>query len=168
MEVFLMLAVFIGLMYVLMVLPQRKKMEQQRKMIAALQPGSRVMLNTGLFGTIRATGDAQLVVELAPGVEVTVLKQAVARMALPDEEEFEYTDAGGQASTTDEFVADSLDNQWQVSPGAAEFGDLMAPDSEVPATAHQDLAEDNNPVDFLPPALPDSDNPDAESERKSL
>ena len=77
MEMLLLMVVFIGLMYVLMVLPQKKKMDAQRKMLSALQPGARVMLNTGMFGTLRATGEQQMVVELAPGVEVTVLKQAV-------------------------------------------------------------------------------------------
>lgn len=92
MEMLLIMAVFIGLMYVLMVLPQKKKMDAQKKMLSALQPGSRVMLTSGVFGTIRALGDQQMVVELAPGVEVTVLRAAVARTVSANEEEFEYSD----------------------------------------------------------------------------
>ena len=67
MEMLLLMVVFIGLMYVLMVLPQKKKMNAQRKMLSALEPGSRVMLNSGMFGTLRANGEQQMVVELAPG-----------------------------------------------------------------------------------------------------
>lgn len=109
MEILLIMAVFIGLMYFMMVVPQKKRAEQQRKMLDSLEPGSRVLLNSGIFGTIRARGEQQLVIELAPGVEVTVLKQTVVRTANPDEEEFEYADDQIAAAPVDSFVADSLE-----------------------------------------------------------
>jgi preprotein translocase subunit YajC len=99
MEILLIMAVFIGLMYFMMVVPQKKRAEQQRKMLDSLEPGSRVLLNSGIFGTIRARGEQQLVIELAPGVEVTVLKQTVVRPATPDEEEIEYADDHPPART---------------------------------------------------------------------
>lgn len=113
MEMLLLMVVFIGLMYVLMVLPQKKKMDAQKKMLGALQPGARVMLNTGMFGTIRAIGDKQMVIELAPGVEVTVLRQTVMRAVAPNEEEFEYSDESEAAAVVaapvhDAFVSDAL------------------------------------------------------------
>ena len=109
MEILLIMAVFIGLMYFMMVVPQKKRAEQQRKMLDSLEPGSRVLLNSGIFGTIRARGEQQLVIELAPGVEVTVLKQTVVRTANPDEEEFEYAEDQIAAAPVDSFVADSLE-----------------------------------------------------------
>ena len=111
MEILLIMAVFIGLMYFMMVVPQKKRAEQQRKMLDSLEPGSRVLLNSGIFGTIRARGEQQLVIELAPGVEVTVLKQTVVRTANPDEEEFEYAeDQIAAAKRTVEYRRDSLVN----------------------------------------------------------
>lgn len=179
MEILLMVAVFIGLMYVMMVMPQRKKMEQQRKMLSALEPGSRVMLNTGMFGTIRATGESQMVVELAPGVEVTVLKQAVMRAALPDEEEFEYSD-GDESTTADEFVADgSIADSWQANPSTlsdtdlnvdepVDFAQPPADSSALSPSAPVDFADQpsTSPVDFAPPS-PDLDRPDTETDTPS-
>lgn len=145
MEILLLMAVFIGLMYVMMILPQRKRMEKQKKMLNELVPGTRVLLNTGIFGTIRATGDQQMVVELAPGVEVTILKQAVVRAANPDEEEFEYSDGSATAAPNDEFfadgaVADTPDFEQPPLAGDAEQAAAGTEQAAAP-DAEQDISE---------------------------
>ena len=104
MEMLLMLVVFVGAAYFLMIRPQQKRMREHQSQIDALLPGARVILNSGIFATISHIADTQAIVELAPGVEVTILKQAIARVAKNDEEEFEFTDeveetAGGEEST---------------------------------------------------------------------
>ena len=131
MEILLIMAVFIGLMYFMMVVPQKKRAEQQRKMLDSLEPGSRVLLNSGIFGTIRARGEQQLVIELAPGVEVTVLKQTVVRTANPDEEEFEYADDQIAAAPVDSFVADSLEQ----APATPVEGELTTGEDAPTAAA---------------------------------
>lgn len=144
MEILLLMVVFIGLMYVLMVLPQKRKMDAQRKMLSALEPGARVMLNTGMFGTIRASGNQQMVVELAPGVEVTVLKQAVVRTVTAQEEEFEYADGDQAIEPGDSFSAD-------------DFAALDAPGTDTQA-GYQQPAEppltQDRPITDAPPAGP--------------
>ena len=132
MEILLIMAVFIGLMYFMMVVPQKKRAEQQRKMLDSLEPGSRVLLNSGIFGTIRARGEQQLVIGLAPGVEVTVLKQTVVRTANPDEEEFEYAEDQIAAAPVDSFVADSLEQ----APATPVEGELTTGE-DAPADAAQ-------------------------------
>jgi len=92
MEMLLMLVVFVGAAYFLMIRPQQKRMREHQSQIDALQPGDRVILNSGVFATLSHIADTQAIVELAPGVEVTILKQAIARVAKNDEEEFEFTD----------------------------------------------------------------------------
>jgi preprotein translocase subunit len=67
-------------------------MREHQSQIDALLPGARVILNSGIFATISHIADTQAIVELAPGVEVTILKQAIARVTKNDEEEFEFTD----------------------------------------------------------------------------
>ena len=104
MEMLLMLVVFVGAAYFLMIRPQQKRMREHQSQIDALLPGARVILNSGIFATISHIADTQAIVELAPGVEVTILKQVIARVAKNDEEEFEFTDeveetAGGEEST---------------------------------------------------------------------
>ena len=92
MEMLLMLVIFVGAAYVLMIRPQQKRMREHQSQIDALLPGARVILTSGIFATISHIADTQAIVELAPGVEVTILKQAIARVAKNDEEEFEFTD----------------------------------------------------------------------------
>lgn len=92
MEMLLMLVVFVGAAYFLMIRPQQKRMREHQSQIDALQPGARVILSSGVFATLSHVADTQAIVELAPGVEVTILKQAIARVAKDDEEEFEFTD----------------------------------------------------------------------------
>ena len=103
-DLLLMLVVFVGAAYFLMIRPQQKRMREHQSQIDALLPGARVILNSGIFATISHIADTQAIVELAPGVEVTILKQAIARVTKNDEEEFEFTDeveetAGGEEST---------------------------------------------------------------------
>lgn len=83
--------VLIGLMvvafYFLMIRPQRKRQQKQQETLNQLQPGTRVLLGSGVFGTILRIGDKQAVLELSPGTELTVLKQAIVRVAGPEDEE---------------------------------------------------------------------------------
>ncbi|BCR80976.1 preprotein translocase subunit YajC [Arachnia rubra] len=83
--------------YFFMIRPQKKRLKEQQEMFNSLQPGSRVVLTSGVFATIAHVAETQMIVELAPGVEVTILKQAIIRLAKPDEEEFEFTDETGEA-----------------------------------------------------------------------
>ena len=91
-DLLLMLVLFAGAVYFLMIRPQQKRMREHQSQIDALQPGERVILTSGIFATLSHIADTQAIVELAPGVEVTILKQAIARVSKNDEEEFEFTD----------------------------------------------------------------------------
>ena len=53
------------------------------------------MTTAGVLVTIRELGERTAVVEISPGVEMTVLKQAIMRTVTADEEEFEYDDEDG-------------------------------------------------------------------------
>ena len=63
--------------YFLLIRPQQKRSKQQQEMTNSLEPGTRVMLSSGVFGTIRHLGERQAIIEIAPGIEMTVVKQAV-------------------------------------------------------------------------------------------
>lgn len=104
----IMIVVMFALMYFMVMRPQRKQMEKQREMLNQMGEGTRVMLTSGLFGTVRATGDNQAVIELAPGVDITVLKQAISRVVKPEDEEFEFADdiAEDQEPSADEAPSD--------------------------------------------------------------
>ena len=52
-----------------------------------------------MLGTISQMGEKQAIIEIAPGIEMTVMKQAILRVVTASEEEFEYEDEGAEAPT---------------------------------------------------------------------
>ena len=103
MDLILMMIALFAVMYFLMIRPQQKRAKQHQEMQAGLSAGERVLLTSGMFGTVAHVGERQIIVELAPGVEVTVLKGNVARKVSAEDEEFEFTDE----STGDELAEDA-------------------------------------------------------------
>ncbi|MDR1852461.1 MAG: preprotein translocase subunit YajC [Propionibacteriaceae bacterium] len=85
------LVVAAAALYFLMIRPQKKRQEEQKKAMDALGPGDRVMTIGGILATVVQVGEKQMVIEIAPGVEITVLKQAISQQKVEDE--FEYVDA---------------------------------------------------------------------------
>jgi len=83
--------IFIALLalafYFLILRPQRKRQQAVQKTMNALSPGNRVMLASGLFGTVVSVGPKQVVLEISPGTELTVLKQAISRIVTADDED---------------------------------------------------------------------------------
>ena len=87
----LMVALMGGAFYFLLIRPQKKRAKEQHEALAALQAGSRVMTISGIIGTISHIGEKQAILEIAPGVEITIDKRALSTQ--PIEDEFEYVDA---------------------------------------------------------------------------
>ncbi|HET8914623.1 MAG TPA: preprotein translocase subunit YajC, partial [Propionibacteriaceae bacterium] len=67
--------------------PQRKRQQALQQTMHALSPGSRVMLGSGVFGTVVSVGPRQVVLEVSPGAELTVLKQAISKVVTEDDED---------------------------------------------------------------------------------
>ena len=53
--------------YFLILRPQKKRQQAQQKTMSELTPGTRVLLGSGLFGTISWVGSKQAILEVAPG-----------------------------------------------------------------------------------------------------
>lgn len=70
-------------MYLLLVRPQQRRMKAQRALIATVAAGDRVVTAGGLIGTIRVLTDERATLEVAPGVEVDVLRAAISRTIDP-------------------------------------------------------------------------------------
>lgn len=85
----ILIALMVVAFYFLIMRPQRKRQQEIQRTLSALVPGQRVMLGSGLFGTVVGVGVKQLVLEISPGTELTVLKQAVARVVTEADEDSE-------------------------------------------------------------------------------
>ncbi|WP_298130347.1 preprotein translocase subunit YajC [Micropruina sp.] len=104
----LMLVLMGAAFYFLLIRPQQKRAKKQQEMTNSLQPGTRVMLSSGVFGTIRHLGERQAIIEIAPGIEMTVVKQAVVKTLTAEDDEFEYSDE--PAVIDDEPTESPFDN----------------------------------------------------------
>lgn len=109
----------------LMQRPLKKQAEAQRKVRESITDGSRVLLTSQFFGTVTHVGDEQLIVEIAPGVEVTAMKQAVIRVVEPQEEEFEFADelpwtSSGTEPTGSEYAADAAAEPVEAADGTPD------------------------------------------------
>lgn len=78
---FLPFIVIIVLFYFLLIRPQQKRAKEARELQLNLQPGDRVMLTAGLFGTVTEVEETttNIKVEIADGVVIQVVRQAVAQ-----------------------------------------------------------------------------------------
>ena len=95
----LMVALMGGAFYFLLIRPQKKRAKEQQEALAAMQAGSRVMTISGIIGTISHIGEKQAILEIAPGVEITIDKRALSTQ--PIEDEFEYVDADADADAAE-------------------------------------------------------------------
>jgi preprotein translocase subunit YajC len=64
-------------MILLLVSQNRKRRKDAEKLLSSIAEGSKVMLHSGIKGTISAIDGDDLIVETTPGVKLTVVKQAV-------------------------------------------------------------------------------------------
>ena len=83
----ILIALMVVAFYFLIMRPQRKRQQEVQRTLGALTPGQRVMLGSGLFGTVVSVGEKQVVLETSPGTELTVLKQAVSRVVTESDED---------------------------------------------------------------------------------
>jgi preprotein translocase subunit YajC len=79
MVIVLYFAVIAALFFVLIVRPQRRQAAARRALIQALAVGDDVITAGGIYGTVVAMDDDVLTVQVAPGVELRVAREAIAR-----------------------------------------------------------------------------------------
>jgi preprotein translocase subunit YajC len=69
--------------YVLIILPQGRKRRQAAALQRAVEPGSRVLLTSGLYGIVVEIEPDTIIIEAAEGVHLRFAKAAVLRV-VPD------------------------------------------------------------------------------------
>lgn len=86
MEPLIFLAAMAVLFWFLLIRPQRRRQAAQRALLADLSTGDEVITAGGIFGTVRSVADDHLVLEIAPGTQIRVAKEAVANIVPKPEE----------------------------------------------------------------------------------
>ena len=71
---------FFVVIYVLVILPQGRRRRQAAALARAIEPGSRVMLTSGLYGIVVEIEPDTIIIEAAEGVHLRFAKAAVLRV----------------------------------------------------------------------------------------
>ena len=98
---FLPLVLIGGLMYFMLIRPQKKRVAEQRALVDSLEVGDEVLTIGGIFGIVRAIDDEleEITLEVAPATTLRVVRSAVARRIT--EEEPAWGDDSEEAEGTD-------------------------------------------------------------------
>ena len=92
MQFLIIMVLMLGVMYVLMIRPQRQRQAQQASMIDGASVGDDVLTTGGIYGTISEAEGDDIVVEIASGVTVHMTRRGIAAVLPPEEEEDDVVD----------------------------------------------------------------------------
>ena len=81
----LIIVVIFGLLYFVMIRPQRNRQRQAQQQQRQVGNGSRVRTTAGMYGTIVDSDDDNVLVEFAPGVQIKMMRRAIMNV-VPDDE----------------------------------------------------------------------------------
>ena len=129
-----MIALMVFAFYFLILRPQKKRQQAIQATLNSLTPGSRVLLGSGLFGTIVSIGDRQAVLEISPGVQLTVLKQAIVRTVTEADEDSaveEYDDLDDEPAVTEPEIGGP--NAAGANPGHTDHDAANGADRSIPS-----------------------------------
>lgn len=86
MPTILLLALLVG-MWVLIFLPQQRRMKAHQALVASVKEGDRVLLSSGVYGSVTEVLDSALYLEVAEGIEILVSRSQLAEIieAFPTE-----------------------------------------------------------------------------------
>lgn len=74
---FLPFILIIGVFYLLIMRPQKKRADRHRDLLSSLEPMDRVVTNGGLHGVVQGIDDGTVRLEIAPGTTVVVAKMHI-------------------------------------------------------------------------------------------
>ena len=84
---FLLIIVAFVFLYFVLVRPQKRRQLQQQRMLNELKVGDEIVTAGGMYGKIREVRDDDVIVRIAPELDVRVARRAVAGVTPSDEPE---------------------------------------------------------------------------------
>jgi len=105
---FLPFLLIIVVFWFLIIRPQQKRQRAAQQMQTTLAVDSKVMLSSGIFGTVTEITDDHIAVEVAEGVSIKVVRAAISRI-LPEDfddvAEYEHEDGSSDDQADDSAAA---------------------------------------------------------------
>jgi preprotein translocase subunit YajC len=89
-----------GVFYFLLIRPNRNRQRQQQSLVDSIRVGDEVMTMGGMFGTVKEIDEENetVLLEIAPGTDVRMMRKAIAQRLTEDEGE----DEGAEGSDDEE------------------------------------------------------------------
>jgi len=118
----LLLVALLGVVfYFLLIRPQRRQQAAQRDLANNIDPGDEIVTHGGIYGTVTEVDDEEgtILLEVAPGIELRMLKGAVARR-------IEYDDGGDSDDNASKDRKSSRRSRPALGDGAAASGEKEA------------------------------------------
>ncbi len=113
-----------GLMYFLMIRPQRAKAQAQQRLLSAVEVGDEVLTVGGIYGIVQELepdeDGGDLVVEIADGIHVRIARKAVATVVKPEDDE-EDDEESDEDDGEDDSSDDIIDGEAEIVEDAAEL-----------------------------------------------
>jgi preprotein translocase subunit YajC len=106
----------VALMYFMMIRPQRNRQRQIMQAQSDIAPGTKVRTTAGMYATVVEIEDGDVILEVAPGVNVRYMRRAIMDVVPPET----VVDGAGQGTGTT-GVADTAPSEAGAA-GTAESG----------------------------------------------
>jgi preprotein translocase subunit YajC len=117
-----------ALLYFVMIRPQRNRQRQAMQVQNEIVPGQRVRTTAGMYATVVSLEDGDVVLEVAPGVNVRYMRRAILDV-VPADTGMDGPDpaADGAGETHDSQAHDGTETTSEASvPGSSEDGSTTA------------------------------------------
>ena len=138
MQFLIIMALMLGVMYVLMIRPQRQKQAQQQDMIHNAGIGDDVVTTGGIYGTITEAEGDDVVVEIAHGVTVHMTRRGIAAVLPPEEEDEEADEDADSEDVDGEPVAEADVSSENGDEGVVTDGEEAVRSAVADASAGDD------------------------------
>jgi preprotein translocase subunit YajC len=81
------LVALVALLWFVLIRPQRQRQATHRALLQELAVDDEVVTAGGIFGRVRSVADDHVMLEIAPGTQVRVAKEAITGVIRQDEQE---------------------------------------------------------------------------------
>ena len=98
-ESLIFLGLLIAIFYFMLIRPQKRRVQAHKQLIESVEVGDEVVTIGGAHGIVRAIGDDDIRLEVAPGTEIRFIKSAIARRVTEDLDEPVVLDEEPEPST---------------------------------------------------------------------
>jgi preprotein translocase subunit YajC len=137
----LIIVLLFGVLWFVMIRPQRAKVQAQQRMLGTVSPGDEILTVGGIYGIVQELESDEdggdLIVEIADGIHVRVARKALATVIKPEDDDEDEDDVEDEDDDGDEGVdgeaepvaddaqpatgVEGVTNEGEtVNPGAAE------------------------------------------------